>query len=189
MRTETARPEPTFRPDHDPLASLDEMAHGDDLRDLGGGDTGRRLGAVAGAFGKGLAAGLVGTAVMTAVQMVEMKVQDREPSTMPADAVKKILRIEPRDEQAEQRLAQLVHFAYGTAWGGVRGLIDEAGLGRIGGPVVHFLAVWGAAAAMLPALDLAPPPTEWSKEQVATDALHHAVYAAATSATYSWLNS
>lgn len=162
---------------------------GDDLGEWAGGDTGHRLGAVAGAFGKGLAAGLVGTAVMTLGQMIEMKVQDREPSTAPADAVKKILRIEPRDERAEQRLAQVVHFAYGTAWGGVRGLLGAAGLGRVGAPVAHFLAIWGAAAAMLPALDLAPPPTEWSKEQMATDALHHAVYAVATSATYAWLDS
>lgn len=143
---------------------------------------------IAGAFGRGLVAGLVGTAVMTVVQTIEMKVRDREPSTAPAEAVKKLFGVEPRDEQAEQRLAQVVHFAYGTAWGGVRGLLDVAGLGRVGGPIAHFLAVWGAAGVMLPALDLAPPPTEWSKEELATDALHHAVYAAATSATYAWLD-
>lgn len=166
------------------LATLGEIAHGDELA----AGSGRRLGHAAGALGRGLAAGLFGTAVMTAVQMIEMKVRDREPSTAPADAVKKIFGIEPKDERAEQRLAQLVHFAYGTAWGGVRGVLDEAGLGKVGGPVAHFLAVWGAAAAMLPALDLAPPPTEWSGEQIATDALHHAVYAAATSAAYEWLS-
>lgn len=188
MATETSRPEPTFRPRSAPLAPLAEIAHGDDLRGWTGGDSGHRLGAVAGAFGKGLAAGLVGTAVMTVVQTIEMKLRDREPSTVPAAAVEKIFGIRPRDERAEKRLAQLVHFAYGTAWGGVRGLLGAAGLGRVGAPVAHFLAVWGAAAAMLPALDLAPPPTEWSREQVAIDGLHHAVYAAATSATYTWLD-
>ena len=187
MRDETMDPAHTHSHEPEPLASFGELAHGDDLAAFGNG-TGSRLGHAASSFGKGLAAGLFGTAVMTAVQMVEMKIQDREPSTAPADAVKKIFGIEPKDEQAEQRLAQLVHFAYGTAWGGMRGLLDEAGLGRVGGPLTHFAAVWGAAAAMLPALDLAPPPSEWSKEQIATDALHHAVYAAATSAAYAWLS-
>lgn len=180
-------PPHTHLHDPEPLASFGELAHGDDLAAFDGA-AGTRLGHAASSFGKGLAAGLFGTAVMTAVQMVEMKIQGREPSTAPADAVKKIFGIQPKDEQSEQRLAQAVHFAYGTAWGGVRGLFDEAGFGRVGGPLAHFAAVWGAAAAMLPALDLAPPPSDWSKAQIATDGLHHAVYAAATSAAYAWLS-
>ena len=183
------RPEATFHEDPQPFATFGETAHGDPLDRRAAGRPGATLGDFAGAFGKGLAAGLVGTAVMTAVQAVEMKITGREASAAPARAVEKIFGIEPRDERAERRLAQLVHFAYGTAWGGVRGVIDRAGLGPVAGPLAHFAAVWGAAAAMLPALDLAPPPSEWSKGEVATDALHHAVYAAATSATWAWLDS
>lgn len=37
----------------------------------------------------GLAAGAAGTAAMTAIQMADMKVQHREPSKVPAQAVEK----------------------------------------------------------------------------------------------------
>ena len=41
---------------------------------------------------------------------------------------------------------------------------------------------------MLPALDVAPPLTEWDAEEVAIDAFHHLVYAAATGVAYSLLD-
>ncbi len=158
------------------------------MRNDGGDGLGQRLGAAAADLGKGLAAGLLGTLAMTLVQRIEMEINGREASTMPADAVEKIFGLEPRDERARARLAELAHWAYGTAWGGARGLLAAGGLGGIGGTLAHFAAVWGAAAALLPALDLSPPPTEWSREQVAIDALHHAVYAAATGAAFAWLD-
>lgn len=162
---------------------------GDGLAALGRRHSGHTAGELAGAFGKGLAAGLIGTAVMTVVQTIEMKLTDREPSNVPAEAVEKVFGIQPRDEKAEQRLAHFVHFAYGTAWGGVLGLLEQTRLGKVGAPAVHLATVWGAAAAMLPALDLAPPPTEWSKQEIGTDVLHHAVYSAAAGAAYAWLDS
>jgi hypothetical protein len=145
-------------------------------------------GVLAAAVGKGLAAGLLGTAVMTAGQMVEMKLEDREPSSMPADAVKKVFGLETRSEADEQRLAQLVHWGYGTAWGGVRGLLGGLGLGCGAATLVHLAAVWGAALVMLPALDLTEPATEWPPKQLGVDLLHHAVYAGAVGAAYAWLD-
>lgn len=182
-------PEAGFGSEPEPLATLGELDQDDGLAAFGRGRSSHTAGELAGAFGKGLAAGLVGTAVMTIVQTIEMKLQDREASKVPAEAVEKVFGIQPRDEKAEQRLAQLVHFAYGTAWGGVLGVLERTRLGRVGAPLAQFGAVWGTAAAMLPALDLSPPPTEWSKQQIATDALHHAVYSAAAGATYAWLDS
>jgi hypothetical protein len=41
---------------------------------------------------------------------------------------------------------------------------------------------------MLPALEVAPPLTEWGAKEIAVDALHHLVYAAATGAAYSLLD-
>ena len=37
---------------------------------------------------------------------------------------------------------------------------------------------------MLPALDVAPPLTEWGAQEVAIDAFHHIVYAIATGVAY-----
>ena len=41
----------------------------------------------------------------------------------------------------------------------------------------------------LPALEVAPPSVFWPKQEIAIDALHHAVYALATGITYELLSS
>jgi hypothetical protein len=41
----------------------------------------------------------------------------------------------------------------------------------------------------LPALEIAPPSPFWPKEEIAIDAFHHAVYAAATGAAYELIDS
>jgi hypothetical protein len=143
-------------------------------------------GGVASALGRGFAAGLAGTAAMTAVQKIEMEISNREASSAPAEAVEKVLDVEPETETeaAEERLAQLTHWAYGGAWGAFRGLLDVAGLRGPAATAVHFAAVWGGAMVMLPRLGLAPPVKEWGGKQIAKDALFHAVYAVAAGQAY-----
>lgn len=145
-------------------------------------------GELAAALGKGLVAGLAGTAAMTLAQTVGMYLEDREPSDTPAEAVKKVFGLEVRDEAAQERLSNVTHWAYGTSWGAARGMAAAAGLGPVSASAVHLAAVWGAALLMLPSLDLAPPVTEWPAEQVGTDLAYHVVYAAATGAAYAWLD-
>jgi len=53
--------------------------------------------------------------------------------------------------------------------------------------VLHFSAVWGSAQVMLPSLAVAPPPWETEPKELAIDALHHAVYAAATGLAFAAL--
>ena len=48
----------------------------------------------------------------------------------------------------------------------------------------HGAAIYGAAQVTLPALEIAPPSVFWGKQEVAIDAFHHAVYAAATGIAY-----
>ncbi|MBW3661714.1 MAG: hypothetical protein KY469_01335 [Actinobacteria bacterium] len=139
--------------------------------------------------GKGLAAGLAGTAAMTLSSSLEMKLRDRGASNAPADAASKVLDIEQfSDEEAEQRFGNLVHWAYGTGWGAVRGVLGTL-MPPPAADAAHFGAVWGAEQLTLPALDVSPPATEWGAEQVAVDAWHHLVYAVATGLAYRWLDS
>jgi hypothetical protein len=147
-----------------------------------------RLGDVAAAVGKGLFAGAAGTAAMTVSSTLEMKLRGRPASSTPALAAQKVLGVQPVDEAAEARFSNLVHWGYGTAWGGVRGLIAAAGLTGPAATVAHLAAVWGSEQVMLPALDVVPPLTEWGAQEVAIDAFHHLVYAAATGAAYSLLD-
>lgn len=139
-------------------------------------------------IGKGLVAGLAGTAAMTVSSTIEAKVRGRQSSSAPADAAAKVLGIEKfSSDAAEQRFGTLVHWGYGTGWGVVRGLLDAGGLPPQAATAAHFAAVWGSEQVMLPALDVAPPVTMWGAEEIAIDAWHHLVYALATGITYKLL--
>lgn len=131
------------------------------------------------AIGIGVMAGIVGTAAITISQMIEMKIDKREPSSAPADAVSKVLDMQPTDEEKKAKVSEQIHWAYGTSWGIVRGLISLTGLKGWKATLAHFAAVWGTENVMLPSLDLAPPATEESAKTISIDGLHHAVYAVA----------
>lgn len=146
-----------------------------------------RIGDVASAAGKGLFAGAVGTAAMTISSTIEQKARGREGSTTPGDAAQEVLPIEA-DEGEEQRLSNLVHWAYGTAWGVPRGLLSAFGLRGPAATAVHFAAVWGGALIMLPKLRVVPPIREWGAKEVAIDAGHHVVYATVAGTAYAWLD-
>jgi hypothetical protein len=74
-----------------------------------------KLGNVAAAFGKGIFAGVAGTAAMTLSSTIEMKVRGRPASSTPAQAAAKVLGVEPVDEKAKARFSNIVHWGYGTA--------------------------------------------------------------------------
>lgn len=147
-----------------------------------------RIGYAAGSLGRGLLAGAFGTAVMTASSTIEMKLRGREASSVPGDAVAKVLGVAPKDDEAKQRFSDIVHLGYGTGWGAARGVIDSIGLSGPPAAAAHLAAIWGTALVTLPALGVAPPVKEWGSKEIAIDFFHHAVYAAATSLAYEWLD-
>src|SRR3954452_16058500 len=143
------------------------------------------LGDLAAKIGRGLAAGAIGTAAMTVSSTIEMKLRGRQGSTAPADAAMKVLGIEGFcDDAAKSRFSTAVHWAYGTAWGVPRALLDAAGLSPVAATAAHGGALWGSEQVMLPALGVAPPLWEWGAVEVAIDVLHHVVYTAAASVAY-----
>jgi hypothetical protein len=144
---------------------------------------------VARTIGKGVVAGLAGTAAMTVSSTAEAKLRGRAFSKAPAKAAEKVLGIKqfesPRDEA---RFSDLVHWGYGTGWGVARALLRELGLGpRLSTPA-HFLAIWGSALVTLPSLDVAPPVYLWEGEDIAIDVFHHLVYVTATATAYELLD-
>ncbi len=144
---------------------------------------------VAESVGKGFFAGLVGTGAITVSMRAEAAMRKRELPPVQAEAVEKVVGVEPRGEKEKQRLANLVHWQYGMAWGGVRGLLAALGLPAPAATLTHFFMVWSAAGVMLPALRLAPPPTQQPLGEVGMSALHHLLYASATTAAYEYLES
>ena len=150
----------------------------------------RRLNTLATTVGKGLVAGFAGTAAMTISSTLEAKLRGRAPSSAPARATAKVLGIASfEDNIAKARFNDLSHWGYGTGWGIVRGLLDAAGLPAHKATAAHGAAVWAIEQVTLPALDVAPPSVFWPKQEIAIDALHHAVYALATGITYELLSS
>ena len=136
-------------------------------------------------IGRGLVAGLAGTAAMTASSSLEARLRRRAASSAPARATAKVLGIKQfEDDRARARFSDLSHWGYGTGWGIVRGLLAAAGLTPRVATAAHGVAVYGAAQVMLPALDVAPPAIFWPKREIAIDAFHHAVYATATGLAY-----
>lgn len=143
-----------------------------------------RIGDLAGAMGKGLAAGAVGTAAMTISSSLEARMRGRSPSSAPAEAAGKVLGVEPKTAADQARFATVVHWGYGTGWGAVRGLLTGLGASPTAATAGHFAAVWGSGLVMLPALEVAPPLSDWGAQEVAIDGLHHTVYAVATGLAY-----
>jgi hypothetical protein len=147
------------------------------------------LGALASAVGRGLAAGVAGTAAMTVSSTIEQKARGRAGSSAPADATAKVLGIETfASDAAKNRFSLLAHWGYGTLWGVPRALLSLAGLSPAAATAAHGAAVYGNELVMLPVLEVAPPVFTWPAQEVAIDAWHHAVYAVATGVAYELLS-
>jgi hypothetical protein len=145
----------------------------------------RTIGTLADAVGKGLVAGLAGTAAMTVSSTLEAKLRGRAPSSAPARATAKVLGIKEFDDSvAAARFNDLSHWGYGTSWGILRGLLGATGLSAKAATAAHGAAIYGAAQVTLPALEVAPPSIFWGTDEIAIDAFHHAVYATATGIAY-----
>lgn len=146
------------------------------------------LGELAGAIGKGLLAGLAGTAAITLSQMIEMKITKREASDAPVKVASEVTGAAPANDSQKEKLSNEIHYAYGTSWGVVRGLLGLAGLKGMPATLVHFGAIWATELIMLPKYDAAPPVNEQEPKSIAIDALHHAVYAIAAGLAYDALD-
>ncbi len=145
----------------------------------------RAASTLAEAIGKGLVAGFAGTAAMTISSTLEARLRGRSASSAPARATAKMLGIKDfEDDIAKARFNDLSHWGYGTGWGVVRGLLAATGMSPRAATAAHGAAIYGAAQVTLPALDIAPPAVFWRKEEIAIDAFHHAVYAAASGVAY-----
>jgi hypothetical protein len=121
---------------------------------------------------------------MTVSSTLEATLRGRQPSAAPAAAAGKLLGVQPRNPAGRERFSNVVHWTYGIAWGGMRGLLEAVGLGPRTAPLAHFLAVWGTEQVVLPALAVAPPLRETPAKETALDLLHHGVYVIAASLAY-----
>jgi hypothetical protein len=137
----------------------------------------------------GLLAGFAGTALMTVAQRIQMRLAQRPPSTVPAQAIEKVFHIEPKDERTELRLSTATHWSYGSGWGLVRAAARELGLGPAGATLTQLALVWGTEHTLLPRLKVAKPIRMWSRREIAQDLVFQGLYATATGYAYDALRS
>jgi hypothetical protein len=145
-----------------------------------------------GAVNRGIAAGAVGTGVMTAVQLAVIKTRGSRPSTTPAEVAKRIIRgvfqREISDEHTEV-LNNAMHWVYGTTWGALYGIVQGTVHARpLRSGLVFGTVVWAVGLVELPAMQLSSPPWEWSAEDIAMDLGYHLVYGVGTGLAYAALD-
>ncbi|MGZ4767710.1 MAG: hypothetical protein ACXVLX_03580 [Ilumatobacteraceae bacterium] len=87
-----------------------------------------KVGDFAAALGRGLVAGAIGTAAMTLSSTAEARHRKGELSTVPAEAARKVLGLEPLELGAAAKFSRVVHCGYGTSWGALLGVLAMVGL-------------------------------------------------------------
>lgn len=134
-----------------------------------------------GAAGRGVLAGMAGTALMTATQMAYYKATGTESSSTPGEVGRRIISGVLQREAPEASstvLNQGMHWLYGTGWGLPYGIV--AGSGPSGsltrGALGIGLAVWASSRTEMAAMQIAPPPWEDPPSTLALDVGFHLVY-------------
>jgi hypothetical protein len=151
------------------------------------------------AVGRGLAAGVAGTAAMTAYQLAVRKARGQRLDTpvprtwaeapAPAQVVKKAAEVvgKPRavTKKDVPRLTNAMHWSYGTWWGIVYGLAARrAQPSAVTGAAVLGASLWGAAYAELAPLGIYEPPWKYPPQELALDLSYHLVYGAGVAAVW-----
>lgn len=153
-----------------------------------------------GAVARGLAAGVAGTAVMTAWQEAAARLrsgggetggpqgEDQPPqdpwesASAPAKVARRIGEGVFQREVPASRiglLTNVMHWSYGTGWGAVYGLIARTWPGR---PLLRGVAfgtgVWAMSYAMLVPMGLYSPPWTYPPVELGLDLSYHLAYGA-----------
>jgi len=113
---------------------------------------------VALALGLGLAAGAVGTVVLTLSETLEQRLTRRPASTVPGQ-VGASLSGKGGDEAAADRLNTPIHWIHGITMGAVRGALGLTGLGAVPATAVFYVLVWGGDVLLYRTLGIAPWPS------------------------------
>lgn len=138
--------------------------------------------ATGGTLVRGMVAGLVGVAAMTAAEKAEQAVTGRPNSFVPAHTLERLLRLPYKPDEERLWLNWAMHWGQGILLGGVRALMAERG---VRGPFGSFL-FWNLRLlndqTFENATGVGTPPWTWPVDEQAIDVLHKGVYAFATGA-------
>ena len=163
------------------------------------------------AIGRGVLAGVAGTAAMTVAQELWAKAQSSgdggeeggdaaqqappdpwEQASTPAKVARRISEGVFRRPVAPERITLLthaMHWAYGTTWGAVYGIVQgSAHPRRLRGGLTFGGAVWAMSYVQLVPMGLYEPPWEYDVKDTATELGYHLVYGTAVACAYGVLD-
>jgi hypothetical protein len=136
-----------------------------------------------GAAVRGLAAGFVGVAAMTAAEKLEQVLTHRPDSLVPGHTLERLLRLPSKPDEERLWMNWAMHWGQGVLLGAVRGLMAERGWR---GPVGSFMFMNVRLLndqTLENATGVGAPPWTWPVDEQVVDLLHKAIYAFATGAT------
>jgi uncharacterized membrane protein YagU involved in acid resistance len=156
-----------------------------------------------GSVGRGLAAGVLGTAVMTGWQILAAKPQGSEEvaenassvpadpweqASVPAKVAKRVGEgVFKRDVSPDliPLLTNAMHWGYGTGWGSVYGLVaGSRGRSRLRDGALFGAGVWVMSYVQLVPMGLYDPPWTYPAKELALDLSYHLAYGAGLAGGY-----
>jgi hypothetical protein len=129
---------------------------------------------------RGLIAGIVGVAAMTAAEKLEQVVTHRPNSFVPAHTLERLLRRRPKPDAERLWMNWTMHWGQGILLGALRGVMAERGFR---GPVGSFLFLNLRLLndqTLENATGVGAPPWTWPVDEQVIDLLHKAIYAFTT---------
>lgn len=157
------------------------------------------------AVAAGLAAGVVGTGLMTAWQELAARLRPpasedapeadqppRDPwddASAPAKVAKRIgegVFLTPVSSERIPLLTDVMHWGYGTSWGAVYGLIASSARDAptLGAGAAFGTVVWVMSYVQLAPMGLYAPPWKTPPKELALDLSYHLVYGAGVASAY-----
>ncbi len=132
---------------------------------------------------RGLAAGVVGVAAMTAAEKLEQVFTKRPNSYVPGHTLERLLGLPHKPDEERLGLNWAMHWGQGILLGAVRGLMAERG---VRGPVGSFMFMNLRLLndqTLENATCVGAPPWTWPVDEQVLDLVHKGIYAFATGAT------
>ncbi len=132
------------------------------------------------AAGRGVLAGVAGTAVMTVVEKVEQRVTHRPDSFVPARALLTVLGRRPGDGDEPRGWNHAMHWSTGALLGALSGVWAAIGLRGPRAYLAHAAVRLAFDQTVENATGVGAPPRTWPLREQAVDIGHKAAYSFAT---------
>lgn len=131
-------------------------------------------------IGKGIVAGLIGTAVMTLSEKIEQALTGRPSSFVPARTAERLAGLPRKPAHQRRALNLAMHYGNGLAGGVARAVMARYG---VRGPFANLMLTNVRLLmdqTMENATGVGAPPWTWPRDEQVLDMFHKGVYAAAT---------